>query len=104
LLGEGKILDAFEVSATGCGTRSVRLKLVPRTEASYESLELLVDPATGDVRESAVVDLFGNRTDVIFESMRSNVDVDPGRFRFEPGPDVRVLRAGPPAGGGSDSQ
>jgi len=104
LLGEGKILEAFEVSAEGCGTRAVRLRLVPRVEASYEALELLVDPETGDVRESAVADLFGNRTDVIFESMRSNQHVAPERFRFEPGPDVRVLRAGPPAGGGSDSQ
>jgi outer membrane lipoprotein carrier protein len=104
LLGEGKILDAFEVRAEGCGTNAVRLRLRPRAEASYESLELLVDPATGDVRESAVVDLFGNRTDVIFESMRSDLHVDPGKFRFEPGPGVRVLRAGPPAGGGSDSQ
>jgi len=104
LLGEGKILEAFEVSAEGCGTEAVRLRLVPRVEASYEALELLVDPDTGDVRESAVVDLFGNRTDVIFESMRANVHVAPERFRFEPGPDVRVLRAGAPAGGGSDSQ
>jgi outer membrane lipoprotein carrier protein len=102
LLGEGKILDAFTVRAEACGTNAVRLYLRPRAETSYESLELLVDPATGDVRESAVVDLFGNRTDVIFESVRPNLRVDPGKFRFEAGPDVRVLRAAP--GGGSDSQ
>jgi outer membrane lipoprotein carrier protein len=98
LLGEGDILGAFEVGAEGCGTAAVRLKLRPRAEASYESLELLVTPASGDVRETAVIDLFGNRTDVIFESMRSNLQLDPAEFRFEPGPDVRVLRAEPPGG------
>jgi len=103
LLGEGDILGAFEVGAEGCGTPAVRLRLRPRADASYESLELLVAPGTGDVRETAVVDLFGNRTDVIFESMRSNLQLDPAQFRFEAGSGVRVLRAQPP-GGGSPSQ
>lgn len=103
LLGEGKILEAFEVGAQGCGAPAVRLLLRPRVEATYESLELLVAPETGDVRETAVVDLFGNRTDVIFESVRSNLNVDSAQFRFEAGPGVRVLRAEPP-GGGSASQ
>jgi outer membrane lipoprotein carrier protein len=103
LLGEGKILDAFEVAAEGCGAATVRLRLRPRKETSYELLELRVAPETGDVRESAVVDLFGNRTDVIFESMRTNLGVDSAQFRFEAGPGVRVLRAEPP-GGASDSQ
>ena len=53
--------------------------------------------------DQAVVDLFGNRTDVIFESVRSNLPVDAAQFRFEAGPGVRVLRAEPP-GGGSPSQ
>jgi outer membrane lipoprotein carrier protein len=104
LLGEGRILEAFDVAAEGCGAEAVRLFLRPRAEATYESLELLVAPESGDVRETAVVDLFGNRTDVVFESMRSNLQIDPSKFRFEAGPGVRVLRAGPPAGGGSDSQ
>ena len=103
LLGEGRILEAFDVRAEGCGTKTVRLHLRPRAESSYESLELLVVPETGDIRESAVLDLFGNRTDVIFASVRSNLKIDPAQFRFEPAPDVRVLRAAPPPGG-SDSQ
>jgi outer membrane lipoprotein carrier protein len=102
LLGEGNILEAFEVAAEGCGTAAVRLLLRPRVETSYESLELVVDPATGDVRATAVVDLFGNRTDVSFESVRTNPRLDAAQFRFEPGPGVRVLR--PESGGGSPSQ
>jgi outer membrane lipoprotein carrier protein len=101
LLGEGNLLDSFEIAAEACGTPAVRLLLRPRAETSYESLELLVDPGSGDVRETAVLDLFGNRTDVIFESVRSNLQPDPAKFRFEAGPGVRVLRAEPPGGGPS---
>jgi outer membrane lipoprotein carrier protein len=92
LLGEGRILDSFEVRAEGCGGREVRLLLRPREEASYESLELLVVPTSGDVRSTAVVDLFGNRTDVEFGSLRVNQRPPPERFRFVPEPGVRMLR------------
>jgi outer membrane lipoprotein carrier protein len=100
LLGEGRILEAFTVRAEGCGGGTVTLFLRPREEASYEWLELRVDPRTGDVRGTAVVDLFGNRTDVAFTSLQLNRHPEPGRFRFEAGPGVRVLRAKEPTGSG----
>lgn len=93
LLGEGRILEAFEVRAERCTGESVRLFLTPREETSYELLELVVSPASGDVRGTAVVDLFGNRTDVSFESLQLNRRPDPARFRFVAEPGVRVLRA-----------
>jgi outer membrane lipoprotein carrier protein len=100
LLGEGRILDAFAVRAERCTGELVRLFLTPREETSYESLELLVAPSSGDVRGTAVVDLFGNRTDVTFESLVVNRHPDPARFRFQAEPGVRVLRANEPAGAG----
>jgi outer membrane lipoprotein carrier protein len=103
LLGEGKILDAFSVRAEGCGGETVTLHLTPREETSYESLELRVDPKSGDIRGTAVVDLFGNRTDVAFASVRTNLRPDPARFRFDPEPGVRVLRANEPAGAGASN-
>ena len=104
LLGEGRIRDTFEVKAERCGEPAVRLFLQPREDATYERLELLVDAAEGDVRETAVIDLFGNRTDVVFEGLRTNLSPGPATFRFTPGPDDRVLRAGPPQAGGPDSR
>jgi outer membrane lipoprotein-sorting protein len=50
------------------------------------------------VRGTAVVDLFGNRTDVTFESLLIDRKPDAARFRFEPEPGVRVLRASEPPG------
>ncbi len=95
MLGEGRILDAFDVSAADCKSASVRLHLRPRAEASYERLELLVDSRSGDVRESVIRDLFGNQTTVVFEAMKFDQAPDPSRFRFTPGPADRVLRLQP---------
>jgi hypothetical protein len=42
-----------------------------------------------------VIDLFGNRTDVVFDALRTNLSPDPASFRFQPGPEDRVLRTTP---------
>ena len=47
LLGEGRILEAFDVRAERCSGDPVRLFLTPREETSYESLELLGEPGVG---------------------------------------------------------
>jgi len=47
------------------------------------------------------VDLFGNRTEVTFESLQIDRHPDPSSFRFQAEPGVRVLRA--PAAAGRDS-
>jgi outer membrane lipoprotein carrier protein len=91
LLGEGDLLEAFEVEARGCGGETVRLVLRPRAEATYERLILEVDPATGLVRATSVHDLFGNRTDVVFDEIRTDTEPPPERFRFQPPEGTRVL-------------
>ena len=91
LLGEGKLLDEFEITAKQCAGATVSLGLVPKRDAQYERLELGVDPKSGAVLETVVVDLFGNRTVVAFRGMRENAGADPGLFRFEPPPGARVL-------------
>ena len=91
LLGEGDLLEAFEVEAEGCGEERVELVLRPRAEATYERLTLEVDRDTGMVRATSVHDLFGNRTRVAFEDLRTNTDPPAARFRFEPPEGTRVL-------------
>ena len=91
LLGEGRILEAYRASARGCGEERTVLELVPRAESTYERLELTVDPSRGTVHATSVVDLFGNRTDVVFEDVRANQGLGAELFRFEPPAGVRVL-------------
>ena len=91
LLGEGQILESFTVSAESCKGEEVTLVLQPRQPASYERLELRVDETSGAILATAVLDLFGNRTDVAFEKVERNRAPDDALFRFEPSEGDRVL-------------
>lgn len=93
LLGQGKLLETFEVSAASpCGGETVVLELLPREDASYERLRLRVERESGTIRATTVLDLFGNRTKVSFEEVRMNTDPPEALFRFEPPEGARVLR------------
>ncbi len=95
LLGDGKLLEAFRVSASGCGREPlVELDLEPREPASYERLGLTVREETGEVVATGILDLFGNRTRISFRNVEWNQDPAPEIFRFEPGPEVEVIELG----------
>jgi outer membrane lipoprotein carrier protein len=96
LLGDGKLVDEFSIAATACSEPAVTLVLTPKRDAQYERIELTVDGKSGLVAETAVVDLFGNRTVVAFRESRENAGADSALFRFAPPAGVRVLEV--PAG------
>jgi outer membrane lipoprotein carrier protein len=107
LLGQGRILDAFAVESPDCAADPVRLVLVPREPATYERLELLVDRSGGDIRQTEVFDLFGNRTRVAFEEVRTNTSPPAALFQFQPPPGARVLEvpaAAPQRGAGAGEE
>jgi outer membrane lipoprotein carrier protein len=91
LLGSGRIADSFRVRADGCSAPRARLTLEPKADATYQSLELEIDTASGEARSTAVLDLFGNRTEVEFSELQYDRGLDPGTFRFTPEADVRVI-------------
>ena len=91
LLGDGDLLAEFEVRAERCDGPRVRLELVPRKESSYEKLSLTAVAKTGDIVETAIVDLFGNETRIAFSDVRTNQSPPPELFRFDPPPDVEVV-------------
>lgn len=92
LLGEGRIQKSFRATAEDCRGSEVKLVLRPREDATYEHLELVVDPSSGAIRESVVVDLFGNRTEVRFSDVHENRGVARSVFHFEPPPGTQVLQ------------
>lgn len=91
LLGEGEILESFSVDAESCEGKEVSLGLRPKASSSYERIELRVERASGAILATAVVDLFGNRTDVVFEKVQRNQGPSDALFRFDPAEDDRVL-------------
>ena len=95
LLGDGRIVDAFAVSARNCADEVTILRLDPREAASYEYLELWVAEGNGEIRGTHIADLFGNHTHVDFHGLELNRSPDDSRFHYQPGPDERVMRLAP---------
>ena len=91
LLGQGEMSRDFRIRAITCETGQALLDLRPRRAAAYEHLEIRVDPATGEVKETAVFDLVGNVTRVSFEDVRTNSGLSEDLFRFSPPEGVKVV-------------
>lgn len=91
LLGEGDVRRDFEITALACTAESGELELVPRADASYEKLRILVDRATGELRRSTVIDMLGNVTEIEFRDVRANQHPEDGVFQFTPPDGVEVI-------------
>lgn len=94
LLGSGRIAETFAVRVRDCAAPRPRLELVPKVDATYQRLELDVDAKTGEAFATAVVDLFGNRTEVEFSELRYDRLPAASVFQFAPEPGVRVIELG----------
>ena len=82
LLGEGSLLETFQIEASSCTPSSVVLDLQPIEPASYERLGLVADPKSGVIFEISIVDLFGNRTRIRFSDLITNQSIAPEQFEF----------------------
>jgi outer membrane lipoprotein carrier protein len=91
LLGDGNLLKEFEVAATSCTAERITMDLTPRGDASYERLGLVADAKTGDIEETLMVDLFGNRTAIRFDAMETNQKPEASVFEFEVPADVELI-------------
>ena len=91
LLGDGQILESFEVEATACDGERITLDLVPRAEATYERLGMVADRNSGDIVATSVLDVFGNLTEIRFSDIRINLDPNPETFELEIPDGVEVI-------------
>jgi outer membrane lipoprotein carrier protein len=91
LLGDGNILEEFDVKATACTSEHITLDLLPKLDASYERLGLVARRGTGDIDATSVVDLFGNRTEIRFKGVEVNRSPDASVFQFEVPEGVEVI-------------
>jgi len=81
LLGGADLRESFEAARIEDATRKdIGLKLTPRGDTSFESLELWLDAESFELRESVLVDLFGNRTTLRFAELVENTGVEAGSF------------------------
>lgn len=84
LLGEGDLRADFTSEAIDAGPRAeIGLKLRPRGDAAFEHLEMWLEPESHQLRESVVVDVFGNRTSVRFAEITENTGVEDAAFEID---------------------
>jgi outer membrane lipoprotein carrier protein len=83
LLGQSVLRDTFDAELIVDPARAERgLRLRPRSDGGFESLELWVDPKTYQLKESVVLDLFGNRTRLRLDEIRENAGVKSTEFEL----------------------
>lgn len=100
LLGDGKLLDSFDVAAEACEGDQITLDLRPKEDATYERLGLVALRETGDIAETSVTDLFGNVTSIRFADVAVNQKPAAEVFAFEPPEGVEVIDYAAGAAGG----
>lgn len=91
LIGEGKLSDSFTAELLEEKAPALRrIELTPKRDATYHSLVLVVEAATGRVLESTLRETAGNTNHFKFTDARTNVGLDSSIFSFTPPPGTEV--------------
>lgn len=93
LMGEGELLEEFEVDLTDDSTpERPQLELVPQEPtADYRKLEFVVDAETFEVSKTTLFDPYGNTNEIDFRNSSVNQNLSADSFDFEPPEDAREL-------------
>jgi outer membrane lipoprotein carrier protein len=91
LIGQGDVRRDFRISPVACTLDSAELELVPRADASYEKIRILIELASGEIRRTTVVDLLGNVTEVEFSDVQANQAPGDAVFVFDVPDGVQVI-------------
>ncbi len=70
---------------------SAVLKLVPRSEANFKHLRLVIDKKKYLLEQVTIVDAFDNETELSFAQMKFNVSPGDDQFTFTPPAGVEVI-------------
>lgn len=91
LSGGGEVGDAFEDGGVEQAGEWTWCRLTPRqTDSDFETVALAFD-ARGELAAMELADKLGQQTIVEFASVRRNIPLDEGLFRFVPPPGVDVI-------------
>lgn len=91
LIGQGDMRRDFSITPVACTLDTAELELVPRSDASYEKIRILIERPIGEIRRTTVVDLLGNVTEVEFSDIEANQNPDEAVFVFDAPDGVTVI-------------
>jgi len=87
LMGDGRLEEEFSAQLVpqeaGAGPPVLVLDLIPRGDPSFKSLRVWLDPKSHELRESLLVDLFGNTTRLALSAAKCNAGVPADAFRID---------------------
>ncbi|MBK8012676.1 MAG: outer membrane lipoprotein carrier protein LolA [Deltaproteobacteria bacterium] len=100
LWGEGKLTDSFKVSLANAAmfeapANAKALELIPKQDATYARLVLIVAPGGGEVTESILFETSGNKNHFRFTNAKLNRGLKAEDFHFTPPPGVEVIHRSP---------
>ncbi len=99
LWGRGKLAEEFAIQkeSTDAGT-AVLLALTPRVpDARYQRIKLLVDPGTGQVTRSTVIDPDGSENVITFKNLQADAGVSDEMFKLKAPPGTKVVDLSTPS-------
>jgi outer membrane lipoprotein carrier protein len=92
LAGKGKLTEAFMVNQVLRGAEQTRVILQPKAnQRNLERLELTADNKTFQIVGSIVYDNLGNKTEILFTDIETNLALSEELFLFTVPAGVRVL-------------
>jgi outer membrane lipoprotein carrier protein len=95
LFGKGKLKDSFKAAmgdSKDAPPGTVVLSLTPKSDATFQTLDLLVQASSGEVLESVIHETSGNLNRFKFSNTKTNSGIKPDVFTFTPPPGVEVIR------------
>jgi outer membrane lipoprotein carrier protein len=97
LWGQGKLSDSFtatvgDAEKIGAPKGSNVLELVPKKDATYTKLVLVLDPKSNQVVESILYETSGNTNRFKFKNSQLNAGVKEDVFKFTPPPGVEIIQ------------
>lgn len=97
LWGQGKLSDAFnatvgDAAKMGAPKDTNVLELVPKKDATYSKLVLVLDPKTNQVIESILYETSGNTNRFKFKNAVINKGVKEDLFKFTPPKGVEIIQ------------
>lgn len=96
LWGKGHLSDTFHATLGDpakyeANAKLQVLELVPKSGATYTKLVLIVDPKTGEVRESILYETAGNTNRFAFAKAKINPGLDAKLFKYTPPPAWEII-------------
>jgi outer membrane lipoprotein carrier protein len=95
LFGKGNLRDSFKAALgdpKGAAPGTVVLSLTPKADATFQTLDLIVQASSGEVLESVIHETSGNLNRFTFSNMKTNTGIKADAFTFTPPPGVEIIK------------